>query len=209
LKLVFAVVIIQTMTEAGSSEQGFVENRGLFKVNSREIMHDRFSMQLIHDQVTRPDGSFGEQYWVNFPRQAVLVYPMDENNNIYLLREFTYGANRYSIEAAGGVINEGETPEDAALRKVREELNVELDKDSLQKLGQFGEITSRVNNISHSYLARVKSVGEPNPNAGDDITRRIMPFETAMAMVRSGEIYTGVIAAALWSINDLINSEAK
>ena len=187
--------------------QGIVEQRGPFTVIDRRIIHDKFHMQLIGDRVIRPDGSEGEQFWVNFPRQAVLVYPIDENRNIYLIREFTYGTNQYSLEAAGGVIGEDETPEDAAIRKVREELGVEIKAESLQKLGEFGEITSRVSNISHSFLARVESVGEPNPQAGDDISRQIMAFEKAMEMVRSGQIYTGVIAAALWAINDMLKDE--
>jgi 8-oxo-dGTP pyrophosphatase MutT (NUDIX family) len=184
-----------------------IERRGPFKVMSREIRHDRFGMQLVADKVQRPDGSLGEQFWVSFPNEAVLIFPMDADGNIYLSREFTYAANDYKIEAAGGTSDPGETLEDAAIRELREELGVEVVE--LHKIGTFQDITSRVDNRSHAYLAKVVNVGESRPDAGEDVRLEKLQFDTALDLVRRGVINTSVIAASIWYINDLLSTEAQ
>ncbi|GEM_PF-2439429 len=183
-----------------------IEQRGPFSVLERKILHDRFNMELIADKIRRPDGTEGEQFWVNFPRQAVLIFPMDNERNLYLAEEFTYAINEFKIEAAGGSPNVGESLEDAAVREVREELGVEV--ESLQKLGTYESITSRVNNKTHAFLARVKSVGESKPDADEVIRLKKFPFPTAIEMVRNGVINTSVVVAALWQIKDLVEGES-
>ena len=59
---------------------------------------------------------------------------MDDAGNIYLSREFTYASNEEKIEAAGGSIDEGETPEEAAIREVKEELGIVVREPCLAPL---------------------------------------------------------------------------
>lgn len=181
----------------------FVEQRGPFTVVSREVRHDRFGMQLIADKVVREDGSTGDQFWIDFPNKAVLIFPMDEEQNIYLAREFVYAVNDYKLEAAGGSPDQNETLEEAARRELREELGIEVEE--LRKIGTYQDITSRVNNETHAYLARVTGLGEANPETGEDIRLEKIPFPTALEFVRNGVINTSVIAAAIWQINDMLS----
>ncbi len=197
------------------------EQRGPFHVVGRRIIDSRYGQQWILDDVINEDGTRGVRKWDNFPNEAVLTFAMDRiapDGNICLMTEYTYGTDKESTESPGGIIDRDriindettpETPEEAAVRKIREEIGVEIKQDTLVRLGPpdgYGEVTSRVNNRSHAFLAKVESVGEPNPNAGDNIKRKIMPFNEAMKLVKSGEIYTGVIAACLWEINDIVNN---
>lgn len=181
-----------------------IEHRGPFKVISREIIHDRFGMQLIDDQVIKPDGSQGEFFWVNFPRQAVLIFPIDDDGNIYLTEEFTYATNKVSIEVAGGSIDEGEDAEEAARREVKEELGIEADK--LDYFGTVQEITSRVNNVSHLFLAKVKSLGEAKPDTGEIIRLKKVSLEEAFQMALDGSISTGAVKAGILQIKIFLES---
>ena len=187
----------------------FLESRGPFKVVERHVLHDRFGMQLIADTVIGPDGREGKQFWVNFPHGCVLIYPMDDAGNIYLSREFTYASNEEKIEAAGGSIDEGETPEEAAIREVKEELGIEVDPASLHPLGKMYTITSRVNLTAHSFLAKVTSVGEPHPESGEIIQLIKVPFPTAMSWVRDGIITTAIVIAALYRIEELLRFDGQ
>ena len=181
-----------------------VEQRGPFTVTKRQTVLNHYHMEVNLDDVIRPDGTPGEYSWINFPRQAVLVYPLGNNGNIYLAREFVYGRNAYKIEAAGGVIEEGESPVDAARRKAMVELGLEV--ESLRPLGPQATITSRVYNVTHSFLARIQEGSQPaRPRSGDAISLAAFPFAEVMDMVRSRVINTAIIAADLWTINDLIN----
>lgn len=181
----------------------FVEQRGPFTVVGREIIHNKFGMQLVADDLVNPDGSKGKYFWINFPNKAVLIFPMDDEQNIYLAREYTYAANTYRLEAAGGSPDEDEALEDAARRELREELGIEVGK--LQKIGAYHDITSRVNNETHAYLARATGIGKANPETGEDIRLERIPFPTALEYVRNGVINTSVIAAAIWQINDMLS----
>lgn len=189
-----------------------VEVRGPYPVYERELKHDQFGMQLIHDKIRRPDGNQGNYFWVNFVKPAVLIIPMDKfsrDGNVYMGREFTYAENQYSTELSGGSLNEGETPEEAAVRKVKDELGIEIRRDELVRVGPkkgYGEITSRVRNRTHVFAAEVKSIGEPSPYAGDDISRQIMTYKNVMRLIDEGEIYTGVVAASFYALDRIIDN---
>lgn len=181
-----------------------IEKRGSFDVLTREVRHDRFGMQLIADTVVRPDGTQGQQYWIAFPREAVMVFPVDSDGNVYLSREFTYAANDYKIEAAGGTADEGESLEAAAIRELKEELGV--DASELRKIGVFQDITSRVDNRTHVYLAKFGNVGKSAPESGEDVGLLKMSLRDAVDLVRKGTINTSVVAASIWFINDLLST---
>lgn len=184
--------------------QPFVEQRGPFQVVNRRIIHDQFGMQLIADQVINPDGSQSEQFWVKFLREAVLLFPLDDQGNIYLAEEFTYATGQYSLEAVGGSIEEGEDMEEAARREAEEELGLQV--EALSYLGALRELTSRINNTSHLYLARVRAVGEAHPDSGEAISLRRIPFDQAVQMVWDNKISTATIACGILRIKLLLES---
>lgn len=183
---------------------GLIEERGPFQVIAREFKHDKFGMQLIGDTVIRPDGSEGQFFWVNFPREAVLIFPLDNEGNIYLTNEYTYATNKDSIEVAGGSPNENESIEEAAKREVQEELGLVV--ESLGNLGTTSEITSRVNNVTHKFLAKVKSAGEATLEPGEIIRLKKVPFEDAYKMVLNNEISTSSVSDGILKIKLFLQS---
>jgi len=190
------------------SQQTVIEvERGPFIILGREIIHDRFGKQLIADTVVRPDRTLSEYFWVNFKRPAVLIFPLDDEGNIYLTDEFTYATNRYSIEVPGGSIDLGEYPEQAARREAREELGLEI--NSLHHLTTLWAITSPVYNESHLYLARVASVGKAKPEPGEVICLKKVPFTKAVQMVYSGEISTDSVVAGILLIKNRLNTQGS
>lgn len=188
--------------------------RGPFVVVARERESDRFSERTWVDTLEgrRPDGSPPKQYWHSFYNQAVHVFPLDAQDNIYLGEEFVYAEGRYLLEAAGGTPNPklGENQDEAgfqaaAIRKAKEETGLAV--GGLQKINGedgYGSITSRVYNRTHSYLAHMVEVDETGPQTGDDMKRVIMPFEQAVDYVRSNRISTGVVVAAILRIKDMM-----
>lgn len=53
---------------------------------------------------------------------AVLVVPVLEENTLILIREYVAGMDRYELSFPKGVIDPGETPEQAADREIMEEI---------------------------------------------------------------------------------------
>lgn len=186
--------------------EDIVEQRGPFDVLGREIRHDQFGMRLVADTtLERSERKLGNFFWVEFTRPAVLVFALDKERNIYLSKKFTYATNDYPTEVPGGPINDGEDPEQAARREVRDELGLEI--DDLRYLCTHYAITSRVYNRTHLFLARVTSVGEAKPSPGEDIHLRRVPFDEAVQMVRDKQISTPSVEAGIWRIKDLLEVE--
>jgi ADP-ribose diphosphatase len=54
-------------------------------------------------------------------RGAVLIVPLLDAENILLIREYATGLDRYELSFPKGLIDQGETPEQAANRELKEE----------------------------------------------------------------------------------------
>ncbi len=184
---------------------GVVERRVGFDVTNRSVLHDRFNMQLIGDQVVAPDGNLGERYWFKFSTRPVMTFPMN-GENIFLLKGPMYGVNGIRIEAADGPMREGETPEQAAGRITKDEIGVEIDRPHRLHEG-LEEITGRAENSTIIYLARAAQVLPQHPALGGSYQRLEVPFPEAMDMVRRQEIVNAVVTSSLWFINDLFSSQ--
>lgn len=188
-----------------------VEQRGPFTVTRRELRHNRFGMQLIADTVIRhnADGTAveGEQFWVNFPGQSVLIFAV-QGDVLYLTQEFTYASGEYSLEVPGGMIDEGETPEQAAQRELQEELG--LRAEALIYLGFTCVLTSRVNNRTHLFLASgVQVIGAPCLEPGEIIQGMPTSLENVYTMVRRGEITTAAVEVGIWRLQQWLNAQTS
>ena len=65
-----------------------------------------------------------------------------------------------NIETSGGGIDEGETPEEAIVRELKEELGAEV--DVIRKLGVASDYVNVIHrhNINHYFLCKIKSFGD-------------------------------------------------
>src|SRR3989344_5420273 len=85
-------------------------------------------------------------YWFVFRPETFGVKCIIEHNGKMLMIRNTYGKRQWTFP--GGGIEEGETPEDAAKREVREEVGIELAE--VRSLGMF--ISSREHKKDNIYV---------------------------------------------------------
>lgn len=99
------------------------EYDGYFKVDSTEIKDGNTTVYKAY-KLTRPDAS------------TILVFNED-TNKIILIKQFRYPtAHLFAeniIEAVAGKIDVGETPEQAAVRELKEEVGYVITEDRLSK----------------------------------------------------------------------------
>lgn len=142
-------------------------------------------IEVYEDQVTRPDGAPGTYAKVKIKPGACVV-AIDEKGNAYLARQFRYGIGRDSIEASCGCVEEGEKPEEAARRELREELGIEAGK--LFDLGCVDPLTSMLDAPSYLYLATDLTFKETKQEGSEDIRIVKTPFDEAVRQALEGEI---------------------
>jgi nudix-type nucleoside diphosphatase (YffH/AdpP family) len=128
---------------------------------------------------------------------AVTVLPYDPVRDVVMLIEqFRVGIYRrgdphpWSLEVIAGRVDGGETVEQAALREAREEAG--LDLKTLYKVSSYYPSPGAATEYLTSYIA---TADLPDSLAGlgglasenEDIRTMIVPFDTLMAAVTSGE----------------------
>jgi len=108
-----------------------------------------FSVDSIHS--TSPDKKIEGEYIVINSRDWVCVIP-EVDEDFLMVRQWRHGERAVSIEFPGGVIDDGETPEQGALRELREETGCRT--DNLIYLGKVNPNPAIMSNHMHFFLAR-------------------------------------------------------
>lgn len=101
--------------------------------------------------VRLPDGKERHYELVNHAA-AVTVLPIDDKGNIYFVEQYRLGAEQILLELPAGVIDPGETPDQAAQRELREETGFAC--KTLTKLADFFMIAGYGDEFMHVYLAQ-------------------------------------------------------
>lgn len=80
---------------------------------------------------------------------------------VRVVRDDIFGNGAF-IETAGGGVEEGESPEEAIRRELKEELGAKV--EILCKIGTVSDYYNQIHrhNINHYFLCRVKHFGETN-----------------------------------------------
>ena len=151
--------------------------------NTKNIFENDF-FKVFDDEVIQPDGKDGKYGTVEFRRGAA-VLPIDDEDNIYLTKQFRYAIGRDDLEIAAGVI-EDESPLEAAKREALEELGIEAEEWT--ELGKIEGNTSVTRSTNHTYLARKLTFREPDPEGTEKIEVVKMKLDDAIEKVKKGEI---------------------
>ena len=110
-----------------------------FKILSREVILDNPYCPIEKQHVELPDGSTCD-WFVNKSSDAVIIIPVLKTGEILLQKNYKHGSEKVVTEFCAGMIDSGETPEQAAARELLEETG--HTSESLTKLGEvFGNPT--------------------------------------------------------------------
>lgn len=111
-------------------------------VGTKKINFGRF--ELIMDTVEKN----GEKHPFSFVkiRSGVCVIPFVDDNQVILLREYRHPIKSWQYQFACGMIDEGESPEEAAKRELEEEIGCVAEE--IYELGytypSFGSTTEKI-----------------------------------------------------------------
>ncbi|MEO6098667.1 MAG: NUDIX hydrolase [Fibrobacteria bacterium] len=176
------------------------------RISGREV-YDNAWIRVREDQVLRPDGLPGIYGTVHFKNVAVAVVPIDEEGNVILVGQHRYPFDRYFWEVPeGGCLPDRETPDQAAVREVREETGFLASRwDSLGTLVLSNSVTDE---YGHLYLARDLRPGPQEHEGTEKITVKRVPFAEAWRMAMEGELTESLTVAALSRAKYFLDREA-
>jgi 8-oxo-dGTP pyrophosphatase MutT (NUDIX family) len=144
-------------------------------------------VEVLHDDVVRPDGGPGIYGVVHFRHYAVGVVPMDvATDRVLLVGQWRYTMNAYSWEIPEGGARFDEAPEEAARRELAEETG--FTGGTWREVCRAELSNSVTDEVAFAFVATDLVAGEAAPDPTEDLQLRWVPFDEVMAMISRGEI---------------------
>jgi 8-oxo-dGTP pyrophosphatase MutT (NUDIX family) len=139
----------------------------------------------------------GREYDIDFVRHpgAAAVVAVDSSERICLVRQYRHGIQDFLWEIPAGKLDAGEAPSVCAVRELTEETGVQASRWT--SLGLFIPAPGIFTEIIHLYMAQDLKIGQPKPDADEELELQWMPLEEAMGLVLSGDWNDGKTALAL------------
>lgn len=178
-------------------------DEGILEKNiSRERVFDGIILHIDHLTNELPNGKSAKRE-VALHVGASAVLPMDDEGNVYLVRQFRAPLDQVLMEIPAGKLDSAD--EDrllAAKRELREETGLEA-KDWLFLTDTFTTAGFSNERIS-LYLARELKRGESRPDEDEFLNLVKLPFREALEMVMRGEIRDAKTQISLLMAQNLI-----
>lgn len=126
---------------------------------------------------------------------SVTILPVDTEGMIYLVKQFRLGAETELLELPAGVVEDGEDPQDCALRELREEIGFTSQK--IELLGHAYLIPGYGNELMHFYLAEELVQSPLRADPDEHITVEKVSASELYGLVDNGQICDSKTLAAL------------
>lgn len=161
--------------------------------------HDQFLLEtkrfsVIRRAYTSAEGVRHEREIVQHPG-AVAVIPQLDDRRICLIENFRVAVGQTLLEIPTGTRELGEDPAETARRELREETGFEARE--FRRLHAFWMSPGILNERMHLYLATGLTAGPRDLDEGEQITNRIVTWDEAVDLLRSGQIEDAKTLAGL------------
>lgn len=135
-------------------------------------------------------------------RGAAAIVPIIQDRDVVLVRQYRYAVATDLLEVPAGTMEQGETPEECAVRELEEETGFRCKE--IEKILEFFPVPGYSTEKIHVYIAKGLSQSKMNTEDDEQISVEILPMENALEKVRSGEIHDAKSICALFRAAELL-----
>ena len=165
-----------------------------FTILNRKVIYEGrvFDVQKVLARL--PDGREHEYDLVSHAGAVTLV-PVDQDGNMWFVRQFRLGALQELLELPAGLMEKDEPPEISAGRELREEIGMAADE--LRQLGQFYMAAGYSSEYMYIYLATGLHSSPLEQDEDEFLQVQAIPVKQVYEMVHANQIHDGKTLAAL------------
>ena len=156
-----------------------------FETLNSEDQYQGRAFSVRRDAVRLPNGKT-TKLDVVVHSGAVTILPVDENGDIWFVRQYRHPAGLEILELPAGTLEDGEDPVACAHREIQEEIGMRA--TNLEKIGQFFLAPGYSTEFMHVYLATDLSPSSLPADEDEFLNVEKYAVDRAFEMVQNGEI---------------------
>jgi len=133
---------------------------------------------------------------------AVCVVAVDENNMVYMVKQYRYPFKQVLLEVPAGKIDAGETPLEAAKRELEEEVGMRASE--FIAMGEFYPSVAFLNEIIYMYIAKGLTPSMQNLDEDEFLKIEKLALGDVCDRIMSGEVKDGKTIASILKASNLL-----
>lgn len=159
-----------------------------WKVLASEYLFNEPWLTVRKDRCALPNGNIVPSFYVIEYPEWVNVFALTQDDQVVMVKQYRHGIKEISIEIPGGVVDEGESIEEAAKRELMEETGYEF--ESFEYMGKICANPSTTNNFMHMYLAKGgRKVGEQELDHSEEIEVVLMSIDEVKQLLKENKVH--------------------
>jgi ADP-ribose pyrophosphatase len=168
-----------------------------WKVTRSEKLLDCRIFKVRKDVVVNPRTGQPHDMFVLEQPNWVNVIPLTSDEQVVMVEQWRHGTRSVHLETPGGLMDDGETPEQCARRELLEETGYEAGE--IVRLGTVHPNPAIQNNLQHYVLAtNCRRVAAPALDNAEDIMVRLVPLAEVPDMIRTAKITHGIVIGGFY-----------
>jgi ADP-ribose pyrophosphatase len=158
------------------------------EVHDVKSLYNGKIFDVVLEKVTLPNGVVKNREIVRHPGAAAMV-PLLDDGNVVLIKQYRHAVGQFVWEIPAGTLEPEEAPLGCAQRELVEEIGYEA--ATFDKLTEIWPAPGYTDEQIHIFLATGLTAAEQELEDDEVLEAQPMPLETALEMIRTGEIQDG------------------
>lgn len=171
-----------------------------YTIEETKTVYEGRAFKVEQRRIRRPDGVVIDRDVVVHPQVVFIIVHRLDTDEYLIEREYRSGMNAVVYGLPAGFIDDGESPEEAAIRETREETGVVITNKDLTRLGALQSSQGFTDEDATAFAADISEVRNVGTEFDEDeqLESAWVSGDTLLEMVQDGRISGAVSVAAVF-----------